>query len=124
MATTRQTKIRNKLKTKVFDRLGKNVTLKSKNTPTYNDRGEEESVTYSSSTIKIVPYNIFSHRETYEAFGTMSEGDMDAAVPYDVTINRGDIVEVESEDYEVKEIQPNYLPGNVVTIIRLSRVQP
>lgn len=124
MATTKQDKIRNKLQNKVFDVFGKSVTFKKQNTITYNDRGEEESVTYTTSTITIVPYNIITNRQTFEAFGQVEEGDFDAAVPYDVDIGQGDIITMEDEDFKVREVQHNYLPDNVVSIVRLSRVRP
>lgn len=123
MATTKESLVKSKLETKVFNVIGKSVTLKSKGTPTYNDRGEEIVSPYTESTVTVVPYNIFTHRETYEAFGDVSEGDMDVAVPYDTTIAKEDILTIESVDYEVKQIEQNYLPGNVVTIVRVSKVQ-
>jgi hypothetical protein len=49
---------------------------------------------------------------------------MDFAVPYDVTIDIDDLLTIEGQDWRVKNTQPNYLPGNVVTIIRVTRAQP
>jgi len=44
------------------------------------------------------------------------------AVKYDQTISIGDIVLIETLTYEIKEIGKNFLPDNVVTIVRLARV--
>lgn len=121
--TTKEELVKQKLKSKVFDIIGKSVTFKSKGTPTYNTRGEEESVTYTSSTITVVPYNIIESRQSYEPFGDLQEGEMDVAVPYEVSITKEDILTIESVDYEVKEVVKNFLPGNVVTIVRVSKVQ-
>lgn len=115
--------IRTKLQSKVFDVFGKNVTLISKSAPVYNDRGELEGETETNSSITIVPYNIIDKRQTYEAFGQLNEGEMDAAIPYTVTVNIDDSLLIESERWLIKEIAPNYLPDNVVTIVRLSKKQ-
>lgn len=123
MASTKYVSLRNKLQRKIFDPYAKSVTLKSKDATTYNSRGEAEDQTYTESTVSMVPYNIMEQRQSYEAFGTMEEGDLDAAVPYDITVNQGDLVTIEGQDYEIKEVERNYLPENVVTIIRLTRVQ-
>lgn len=124
MATTKQDFVRSKLQTKVFDVIGKSVTLKSAGTPTYNDRGEAILSPYTESTVTVVPYNILTHKETFEGFGEVSEGDMDMAVPYDVIVAKKDIFTIESVDYEVRQIEQNFLPDNVVSIIRVSKVQP
>lgn len=118
-----QQKIRDTLQTKVFDAFGKSVTLISKSAPVYNDREELENETETNSTITIVPYNIIDKRQTYERFGNLEEGDMDAAVPYSIVVNIDDEMLIESERWFIKEIAPNYLPDNVVTIIRLTKKQ-
>src|SRR6056297_3583073 len=124
MALTKQELVRNKLQTKVFDVIGKTVTLKRKDSPTYNTRGEEEDTTYTESSITIVPYNIMFNRQSYDPFGTSDAGDMDFAVPYTVSVIIDDVLVIEGEDWRVIEISPNYLPDNAVSIIRVSKVQP
>lgn len=119
---SKQDQIRNKLQTKVFSVFGKTVTLKSKSAVVYNDRGEEENQTLTSSSIEIVPYNIVHNSTSHQQFGELKAGDMDAAVPYTVDISKGDLLTIESEDWIVRELEKNYLPDNVVTIVRLSRV--
>jgi hypothetical protein len=57
MVLTKQELVRTKLQTKIFDSIGKTVTLKKKDSPTYNIRGEESETTYTNSSITIVPYN-------------------------------------------------------------------
>ena len=46
------------------------------------------------------------------------------AVKWDQDVSIGDIVIIESLTYEIKEIGKNFLPDNVVTIVRLARVVP
>ena len=118
---SKQALIRSKLATKVFDVIGKTVTLKSKSSPVYNSRGEEENQTYASSSITIVPYTISHNKTSHQPFGELKEGDMDAAIPYDVTIAKEDLITIESEDWKVRDLERNYLPDNVVTIVRLTR---
>lgn len=113
--------IRTKLQNKIFNKFAKTVTFISKLSPTYNDRGEEEGYIQSTSSVKIVPYNIVSKKQSYESFGELHSGDMDAAVPYDTTVDVGTYFSMEGINWEVKEVQPNYLPDNVVTIIRISK---
>lgn len=115
--------IRTKLQNKVFNVFGKTVTLKTVSAPSYNSRGEQEDQTLTSSTITIVPYNIIDKRQTFEAFGDILEGEMDAAIPYTETVSIGDILVIESENWVIRAIEKNYLPDNVVTIVRLSPEQ-
>lgn len=114
-------KVRTKLENKIFSRLGKSVTLIKKSTPVYNSRGEQDSVTTTSSTISCVPYNIVDKRQSYQKFGELEEGDMDIALPYTVTVNIDDELTIESVNYVIKAIELNYLPENVVTIVRVTK---
>lgn len=118
-----QTTIRQKLQTKVFERFGITATFINKSSPTYNNRGEIEDYTETSSQNYIVPYNIFNDTQTYQEFGNLNEGEMDAAVPHDVSLSIDDEITFKGETWLVKNIQPNYLPNNVVTIIRIVRKQ-
>lgn len=117
--------LRTKLQNKIFTPFGTSVTFINKLSPTYNIRGEEESYLASTSLVQIVPYNVFTKSQTYESFGTINPGEMDAAVPYDTTVNIGTLFVLNNIGWEVKALQPNYLPGdqNVVTILRLARTQ-
>ena len=114
--------VRLKLQDKLFTPYGKSVTLQTR-TAAYNDRGEIDSPTYVDSTITIVPYNIISARQTYEAFGAMEEGEQDAAVPYTVTVAVDDIIVIDSINWLIKAVETNLLPENVVTIVRLVKQQ-
>jgi len=111
--------IREQLDSKIFGVLGKTVTLNSQSAPTYNSRGEIEVASASQSTVTIVPYNVIDARQSYQSFGNLEEGEMDAAVRYDVTVAVDDYFTIEGEQWNVKNITKNYLPDNVVTIVRL-----
>jgi hypothetical protein len=116
--------IKRKLESKLFSKIGLNVVFISKTSPTYDTRGEIVAYgTDSTSSTLIVPYNIISKEQSYEAFGAQQNGDMDAAVRYDLTLKIDDIFVIESERFLIKNIQYNYLPDNVVTIVRLTKEQ-
>ena len=103
--------------------IAKTVTLISKSALVYNSRGEQESVTNTSSSISVVLYDINHSTQAFQPWSNVDEGDMQAAIRYDVVINKGDYLTIEGEDWIVKEINKNYLPDNVVTIARIARVQ-
>lgn len=116
--------IRTKLQSKLFDRFASTTTFINRLSPTYNIRGELEDYTTSESTVQIIPYNVFSKTQTYEGFGTLNPGEMDAAVPYDTTVDVGTLFIYDSVGWEVKNIQKNFLSGqNVVTILRIAKTQ-
>lgn len=120
MAKDYKALIRNKLSSKIFapNTLSGDATLK-KPTITYNDRGEEDSVTYTTSTIQAVVYNAEESRLNYEAFGDLIEGALEAVVPYDTSVEVKDTLEVEGTDYRVTSIDPNYLAGGSTAKILL-----
>lgn len=120
----KQDLIRTKLENKVFTQFGKIVVFISKTSPTYDTRGEIIAYgTDVTSSTSIVPYNIISKEQSYEAFGAQQNGDMDAAVRYNLTLKIDDIFVIETERFLIKNIQYNYLPDNVVTIVRLTKEQ-
>ena len=119
-----QDEIRDDLDNEVFGEFGKTVTLTSFSNPTYNVRGELEGSTETESSIVVVPYNIIETRTSQNPFGDLQEGDMDVALRYDQVIAKGDVLTMESEDYKVINIEPNWLPDNVVTIVRVVKVEP
>lgn len=114
--------LRVKLENKVFTPYGKTVTWKQA-TKVLNSRGELSSTSYASSTTIIVPYNIIDKSQSYEKFGTLNSGEMDAAVRYTIAVDIDDQFVIESENWIVKNVEKNYLPDNVVTIVRLAKEQ-
>ena len=113
--------IREDLEEEVFSEFGKTVTLKRKGSPVYNTWGELESHSTTETSIVAVPYNIITNRQSHQTFGNLQEGELDMAVKYDQAIAIDDVVTIESQDYNVKEIAKNFLPDNVVTIVRLTK---
>lgn len=118
-----QDEIRTDLENEVFSEFGKTVTFIKLSTPTYNSRGEVESSTETQSSITIVPYDIIHDRRNRQPFGDLKEGEMAAAVRYTDDVAKDDKFIIESENWKVIEVSKNYLPDNVVTIIRLARDQ-
>lgn len=116
-----QDDVRNDLDIELFDYIGKTVTLYTQGTPTYNERGELEQDDMTPESIVIVPYNITQEERTSQAFGDLPEGAMMAVLRYDQAVNTKDILLIESEYWEVRTIEKNYLPDNVATIVALVR---
>lgn len=113
--------IRNKLQKLVWDKYGKSVTFKSRTHPTYNNRGELTGSTMVTSTVTAVPYSVLDPQRTYESFGNLIQGEILMALPYDVVPKPEDEFVIEGVDYTVVDVQLNYFPENVGTLVRLSR---
>ena len=118
---TEQDDVRDDLDNELFDFIGKTVTIYTQGSPTYNDRGELEEDAFTSDSIVIVPYNITDQERSSQAFGDLPEGSMMAVLRYDQVVSTKDILLIENENWEVRMIEKNYLPGNVATIIGLVR---
>jgi len=124
MATDDPFDIRSDLEEEVFSVFGKTITRSYQGTPVYNVRGELENADASTEDIVAVPYNIIEDRRTQNPFGNLSEGDLDMALRYDQAIELTDEFIIEGVTYKVLDINKNYLPGNVVTIVRLTKIEP
>jgi phage gp29-like protein len=114
------TKMRNRIE-KVFDLLGKTVTFKKNLSLSYNSRGEVISTSQAESSIVMIPYSAIMNDQSFQAFGNVERGDIDAAVKYTVDISVDDTIVMDSVDYRVKAIDKTFVPEHIVTIIRLSR---
>ncbi len=122
--STIEDEFRTDLQNDIFSELGKSVTLITKSGINYNSWGEEESATTTETTITIVPYNITNNRYSDQPMGELDEGDFEAAVPYDTSISAGDLITMDGITCEIKQLSKNYLPGNVCTIISLTKITP
>jgi hypothetical protein len=118
----KQDVLRAKLQAKIFTPYGKSVTLKKPLTPSHNVRGELEQSTYTTSTIVVVPYNLIDSRRAFQKFGELKDGEMEMAVPYNVSVAVDDLITMEGADWKIVQAEKNYLPDNVVNIIRLTKV--
>ena len=116
-----QDEIREDLQAEVFDEFGKTVTLINRSTPIYNDWGDLEDGTDTSSSVVTVPYDIFWDRKSPQPFGELKDGEMAIAVPWNVTVNKGDVFVIEGDNWKTTSVNPNWLPDNVVTILVLTR---
>lgn len=120
---TLQEEIRTDLQVEVFDVFGKTVTFINKSTPIYNSWGEIESYTNTQSTVVVVPYDILWDKRSQQPFGQLSESEMAMAVPYTLTVKKDDQFLIEGDYFKVNEVNKNWLPDNVVTILKLSRIE-
>lgn len=119
----KQDVVRAKLQRKVFSIYGKQVTLASRTAVTYNSRGEELTIASTPTTITIVPYDVVNSDKSFQQFGPLLEGEIEAAVPYDTVIAVDDTLVMDSVTYQVKYISKSYLPDPVVQIVRLNKLQ-
>lgn len=118
----KQDTVRSKLQTKVFTPYGKTVTLIKYLSPTYNERGELESgYTQSTSSITVVPYNILDSSRQQERVGDANTGSLQMAIPYTVSVSLKDEILMEGDYWVINEIEKNYLPDNVVTIVSVNK---
>lgn len=113
--------VKARLQALIWDKYGKSVTFKSKSHPTYNNRGELTGGTVSSSTVTAVPYSVLDPQRTFEPFGNLVQGEIVMALPHSIEPKLEDGFTIDSVDYTVVDIQKNYFPENVGTIVRLSR---
>jgi hypothetical protein len=118
-----QDEFREVLDEDVFNEIGKTVTLINKTTPIYNNRGELESYTPSQSSIIVVPWDL-SANESDQMFGDFIEGSTAMVIRYDQAIDQTDLIVMEGITYKVNDINYNYLPDNVATILRIVEVEP
>ncbi len=119
------TNIRNKLATKVFanGKLASTGTLYSVSSVSYDEYGSPINKVESSSSIKVVPYNLIS-KVNYSPFGDIQEGESDVIIKYDTNVSIGDKLSINSVDYEVKQIE-NYLVEDeiVAKALRIAKIQ-
>lgn len=114
--------IKNKLETKVFNKLGSTVSV-SAYSASYSKWGDETISYGTASSVTAIPYEYFPGRINYQSFGNLEEGDVIIIFPHDTTIDVRDKVTYSGSDYEVKEVEKFPLEGEVVAIAcRLSKI--
>lgn len=114
-----------KLQNKIFTPYGKSVTLKhaaSSNVHTYNDRGDITAYSWTTSTISAILYDWSTGRLDFQSMSSWNGGEINLAIPYDVVVSVQDQVVIDNVSYEVKEVFPNFLPTNAVSVIRLTKI--
>jgi len=104
----------------VFDEIGKSVTLTTVTAPIYNERGDLEDSTNVDTIIIVVPWDLTDNLSN-QIFGNFIEGSSAMVIRYDQAITHDDLIVMEGITYQVRDINPNYLPDNVATILRLVR---
>jgi hypothetical protein len=113
--------VRTKLQNKIFTPYGIAVDRTRLTSPVENIRGEIEDGTPVVIPIDIVPYSIFSDRESNLKFGDISEGDLDFATQYDTDILLKDSFIFEGNTYNITQIEPSYLKEKVVQVFRATK---
>ena len=118
---SRLTSARNKIQKKVFDDLAGTATLQSITLVT-DKWGDATETIASSTSIKIVPYNLFGFRKNYQPFGDLAEGESDAVIPYDTSFDINDKIILDGTTYLLTNSEEFVLQGGVLAFtIRISK---
>lgn len=116
--------IRNKLETKVFDKIGTLVALETWSSATTDKWGDDTPAYAASTNVTAVPYNYITDRRDYQPFGNLEEGEVIMVFKYDQTIDMKDRITYKSEQYLITEIEDyQYSGGSVAKLARMSQVQ-
>jgi hypothetical protein len=85
--------------------------------------GDKEKSYTSEGTLKVVPYNTFAKRTSYEPFGDLQEGETDMVFQYDSGVDTGWIIQNVNDDLMIiKDIEDYpYQGGVLVKIARLTK---
>ncbi len=111
--------IRSKLATKVFNKLGSDVTITAVTTST-DKWGDLTTTSTTSSTVTMVPYNHIKQNKTFNPFGVANEGEFDVIMPYTTTITVGMTAVLDSKTYDVFQVERfPYDDGNIAFLVRL-----
>ena len=116
--------IQNKLLTKVFNKIGSVATHYPYSSQT-TDKWGDSTITYGTSeSITYVPYNFISKNKTYEPFGDLKEGELDAVFKHDATLTVRDKLVIDNTTYYVKQIEKfPFSDGNLAFAVRLYKSQ-
>lgn len=111
--------LRDQLQADIFDVYGTEVTFIKKSSPIYNNRGEIISNTTTSSTVKIVPFNMFLQNNIANPWGETNEGSIYAVVPHSVSVALEDQILMNDKTLVIKEVVSSHLVENVAWVIEL-----
>lgn len=116
--------LQNKINTKVFQNLGSSLLVSSVSGST-NDYGDKDFTYTSIGTVLAVPWNHIKNREDTQMFGELQTGEVDMAFKHDQSISVGYRVVLNSENYEIKQIESFPLKdGILVKVARLKKDLP
>lgn len=113
--------LRNLFDRKIFDEFGLTVTWYKKTDG--HDWGDTQNPDYDGGTnITAVPYDTFSQRMSFEQLGQLESGETRFAVRYDKDVQQDDKLAFDSKEYEVQEVEDNYLQKNLIKIVTAARI--
>ena len=115
---------RNKLNVKAFAKLGSTITLTSESGVTYNSYGDKIKGSETTTTETFIPYNLIGSRKSYNTFGDLEEGDMDAIFKYDTVAEMGMKATFAGIDYKILQVEDYIIQGSAVAkAVRLTKIQ-
>jgi len=115
--------LQNRINASIFDNLGSTMVVSSLLAPSIDKYGDESSSTWSTArTIVAVPYNLFSNRNDYQAFGNLNVGEVDIAFKNDQSLVLGMRALWSGNYYVIKNIEEFPIKdGNLVKVARLAK---
>ena len=106
--------VRNKLGTKVFNKIGSNITIEAYSSDV-TDKWGDGTITYSAGvSSQAVMYNYVKDSLKWEAFSDFQQGDLAIVVPYDTTVTANDRITYDSQTWFVRQIE-NFVMGDGTT---------
>lgn len=112
--------MRNKIESKIFDRLGSTATRHPFNSQSVDKWGDATKSYDGSESVTVVPYNYVSERTEFEVFGDVQKGDLLMAFKYDQDLGEKDKVVYDTKTLFVREIEDFPLSdGVVIKVVRL-----
>lgn len=114
--------LRVKIENKIFSNLGSSCLVASVTTSSIDQYGDASYTNPTAVSATFVPWNLIDPRRSYQAFGDLQEGEMDAAFRYTQDLAIGYVVTFGSTDYLVNEIEEFVIQnGALVKVARLRK---
>lgn len=104
--------LRNKIQNRIFGSIASTGTIINISSST-DKWGDRTSSVSSSSSVSIVPYNMFS-REEFVSFGDLHAGELDIILPYTTTVGVDDLIDYDGSRYVIKEFEKYPYQGGVL----------
>lgn len=112
----------NKVAKRLFDNIGSTALYSAYTQTSTNIYGDELSAYATASSITVVPYSLFSSRQTYPVFGDLQEGDMDMVFKHDQTVNLKDHITFRNVVYQVRSVEDFPIAnGLLAKVARITR---
>lgn len=97
--------VQSKLVSKVFNKLGSEITVENYSSATKDKWGDGAPSYSAGDTVKAVPYNYVKEALKWESFGDFQQGDVAIVVPHTTTVTLKDRITYDSQTWYVRELE-------------------